>query len=120
MIMVRAVLLNGIPTGLIVELLERGFDVRFVIKNKEWLEEVLNTSLEVINTIRHQSTKELVLGLIENKEKVKEQQFISLSDIKGDDIIVVIAPRQLQQRGVEQAVSWSDLAILQMTILLLP
>jgi len=112
----RTILLNGLPTSLLVELIERGYDnVEFELKNVEWLRETLNTSLEIINTIRHESTKNLVLSLVENKQKVKEIQFISLNDIRDDDIVVIIAPKKLQERGKEMEVKWEDLAIIRLS-----
>jgi len=125
----RAILLNGIPTSLLAEVYEymtkhreelrkNHLDIavfmEFEVKNVEWLKEILNTSIEVINTIRHESTKNLVLSLIERKEKVKEQQFVSINDIGVGDVVILIAPRKLIERGKEQSVTWEDLVIIKL------
>jgi len=114
--MTRVYLFNGIPTGLIVELLERGLEIEFRKVDKEWLKEVLNTSLEIINSIRHEPTRSLVLELVENKEKVKEQQIIDFKNVRGGDYIIIVAPRQLQQRGQDVNVTWDDLVILWLVV----
>jgi len=113
---VRAVLMNGIPVGLIAELLQKGFRIEFVLRNKEWLEEILNTSLEIVNSIRHESTKNLVLSLLWDKSKVVEKPLIELSDLVDADYIIVVAPKSVQ-RGQEMNVSWEDLIILQIGLI---
>jgi len=111
----KVLLLNGVPTSLLVELREQGIkSIEFDLVSIEKLREILNTSLEVINSIRHPSTKEAVLSLLENKNKVREVQFISAKDIGRDDYIMVVAPKQLQQRGAEQMVSLEDLIIIRL------
>jgi len=108
----RVFLLNGLPTSLLAEASEHMIgELEFWLISKEALQKILNEAIEVVNAIRHNSTKELVLSLIENKNKVKDVQFVSIKDMNSDDVVVIIAPRQLQARGVEQEVKWEDLVL---------
>jgi len=117
----RVFLLNGLPVSMLVEASEYGIDIlEFWIIDKERLRTFMNEAVEVINSIRHQSTKDLVLSLLEKKEKVREVQFISLKEIKSDDIIIIVAPRQLQARGMEQQVNWEDVVIIEVAFRGLP
>jgi len=109
----RVFLLNGIPVSLLVEALEHGIDIlEFGSMKVETLRNVLNEAVEIVNAIRHPSTRDLVLSLVERKEKVRDVQFISLREVKSDDMIIVVAPKQLSQRGQEMSVTWEDLAII--------
>lgn len=108
----KVFLLNGFPTSLVENAYNQGFNGVLVIRlDSEKLRRVLDGASEVINAIRHESTKNLVLSLVSNKNKIREQLIVDFNNISKGDYIVVIAPRSVQQRGIELSVTFNDLSI---------
>ena len=110
----RVYLLNGLPTGFLADGLRNGYNgIMYIPLDKEHLTEILNKASiqQIVNSIRHQSTRDLILSLVVDKSRVVDQQIINFNDISDGDYVIVIAPKQLVARGQDQQVTFDDLAI---------
>lgn len=121
--MARTYILAGLPTGWLSEAFSRGWNgVKYVELTEGLFRSIINDpERETIIAVRHQPTVELIRKALAYPERSREQLIVNFNDLRDGDIIIIVAPRNVQERGKDLAVTWQDLSIIKVEFIrLLP